>query len=225
MTAHSSAAVLLLSCALLLLAPGAARSEGADLPVFYLTYDSSLDSEETVDQLEQSAFRHTVRLRIKEKFSDVLTTNLLTAFSRKEYLLESGSYSYVYLNPYATIDLTERIRWYQGFRSKWIFYDEPGSDGESKDFTSLYFDTRLIFKAMDQIKITPSVKGTYDVFENEEKSRQTYAFGLRIDSRLENVRLSGKYRAVNRFPMQPESDVARRFNNEFGASLSWDPNR
>jgi len=225
MTAHTSALVMLLSCALLLLCPAQIRPDGADLPVFFLYYDSSLDSEETADQLEQSAYRHTARLRIKERFSDALTTNLVTAFSRKEYMTESGSYSYVYVNPYAALDLTDRVRWYQGFRSKWIVYDEADEDGRPKDFTSLYFDTRIIFKTSDFVKITPSVKGTYDLFENEEKSRQYYAFGLRIDSKFDNLRLSGKYRAVTRFPLEPESDVSRRLTNEFGAILSWDPNR
>jgi len=195
------------------------------LPVFYLKYDASLGSEETEEDIELSSYRHTVSLRIKEQFSKAFATNVLTSYSRKDYLLEKGSYSYVAVNPYMTYDITDKLRWYQGARSKWVTFDETDSDGESKDFTSLFFNSKLIFKPIDAIKLTPSVKGVYDLFENEEKTRQTYTFGFAVDTKIDNVRVGGRYRAVTRLPLAEESTVTRRFNNEFGASLSWDTNR
>lgn len=195
------------------------------LPVFYLKYDASLGSEETEEDIEQSNYRHTMSLRIKEQFSKRFTTNVLTSYSRKEYLLEKGSYSYVAVNPYMTFDITDKLRWYQGARSKWVTFDETDSDGESKDFTSLFFNSKLIFKPISAIKLTPSVKGVYDLFENEEKTRQTYTFGFAVDTKIDNVRVGGRYRAIARLPLAEESTVTRRFNNEFGASLSWDPNK
>jgi hypothetical protein len=195
------------------------------LPVFYLKYDTLLGSEETEEDIEQSTYRHTVSLRVKEQFSKEFTTNVLTTYSRKEYLLEKGSYSYIAVNPYMTFDITDRVRWYQGVRSKWVYYDETDSEGESKDFNSLFFDTELIFKPIDNLRLTPSVKGVYDLFQNEEKTRQTYTFGFALNTRIENVHLGGRYRAVTRFPLSEESTVSKRFKNEFGASMSWDPNR
>jgi opacity protein-like surface antigen len=203
----------------------AGYTEDTKLPVFYLKYDASLGSEETEEDIEQSSYRHTVSLRIKEQFSRSFTTNVLTTYSRKEYLLEKGSYSYVAVNPYITYDITDKLRWYQGVRSKWVTFDETDSDGDSKDFTSLFFNSKLVFKPIDAIKLTPSVKGVYDLFENEEKTRQTYTFGFAIDTKIDNVRVGGRYRAIARLPLAEESTVMRRFSNEFGASLSWDPNK
>ncbi len=200
-------------------------SEEAKLPVFYLKYDGSQGSEESEDELEQTSFRHTASLRIKEQFSEDLTANVLTTYSRKKYEDQAGSYHYVAVNPYTTLDISDKLRWYQGARSKWVIYDEKDEDGESKDFTSLFFNTRLIFKPIDAIKLTPSVKGVYDHFENEDKTRQTYTFGFAVDTKIENVRLGGKYRAITRLPLGEESSVSMKLTNEFGASLSWDPNK
>ena len=120
------------------------------LPVFFLKYDGVLGSEETEEEeIEQSSNRHMVSFRIKEVFRGRFTANLLTAYSRKEYLLQAGSYWYVYVNPYMKLDLTDRIRWDSGLRSKWIFYDERDSEGNIKDYTSLLFNTKFTFKPID----------------------------------------------------------------------------
>jgi hypothetical protein len=121
--------------------------------------------------------------------------------------------------------MSDQVRLLQGFRSKSVYYDELDSDGLSKDFTSLLFDTRLTLKPIDQIRIIPSVKGIYDLFQNDSKTRQTYVMGLGINTKIDGVRLGGRYRAITRSALGPESEVGFRFNNEFGASLSLDPNR
>ncbi len=88
-----------------------AAAQEAKLPVFYLKYDGALGSEETEEeQIEQSSNRHTVSFRIKEEFSKSFTANLLSAYSRKEYLLQAGSYWYFYVNPYMKLDLSDRVR-------------------------------------------------------------------------------------------------------------------
>ncbi len=51
------------------------------------------------EEIEASSQRHKVTLRIKEEWSDEVTTNLYTAVSWKEYFLEKARYSYFYLNP------------------------------------------------------------------------------------------------------------------------------
>jgi len=201
-------------------------SEEPKLPVFTLKYDGALGSEETEEEdIEQSSNRHTVSLRIKEELSKRLTASVITAFSRKEYLLQSGSYSYTYVNPTVTLDVSEKLRWTSGIRSKWIFYDEMDYEGNDKDFTSLRFDTSLIFRPIKELKLTPSVRGEYDLHTNETKTKQTYTLGFAIDARISSVTLGGRYRAITRLPLSPDSDVAFKLNNEFGAGLSWDPNK
>lgn len=202
------------------------NSSETKLPVFYLKYDAALGSEETEEEdVEESSYRHTVSLRIKEEFSPRLTANLLTAFSRKEYLLQAGSYRYFYLNPYFTVDLTDAVRWYNGFRTKWILFDELDSSGLVKDYTSIYYSTRFVFSPITPLKITPSFKGMYDIYDNPAKSRQSYTFGLDLDARIDSVTLGGGYKAITRFPLDEESEVPFRLDNEIGVNLSWDPNK
>lgn len=86
------------------------------LPVFFLRYDGGVGSEEIEpeeseeEEVEPSSQRHKITLRIKEQWSDSLTTNLYTAVSRKEYFLQSGSYTYFYINPDFIWDITDRVR-------------------------------------------------------------------------------------------------------------------
>ena len=118
--------------------PIIAYSQGMKLPVFYLKYDGALGSEETEEEsIEQASNRHTLSLRVKEEFGKRFTANLLTLYSRKVYLLQAGSYWYFFVNPYMTFDITDKIRWENGFRSKWIFYDEMDSDEKIKDYTNI----------------------------------------------------------------------------------------
>ncbi len=121
-----------------LLLPLLAPAQDMKFPVFFLRYDGGVGSEEIEpeeieeEQLEPSSQRHKVTLRIKEEWSDSLTTNLYTAVSRKEYFLQTGSYTYFYLNPDFAWDITDRIQWSTGFRSKWIVYDELDAGGLPK---------------------------------------------------------------------------------------------
>ena len=202
------------------------------LPVFFLRYDGGVGSEEMEpeegeeEEVEPSSQRHKVTLRIKEQWSDSLTTNLYTAVSRKEYFLQSGSYTYFYINPDFVWDITDRVRWSSAFRSRWTWYDELDSYGESKELTSLLAKTELTLKVLDQLKLTPSFRSVLDLYRNEEKIQQTYTAGLSVESRINpEVRLSGRYRGILRIPLGDESTVGDRFNNEFGINLSWDPNK
>jgi hypothetical protein len=202
------------------------------LPVFYLRYDGGMGSEkieaeeEEDEEVEPSSQRHKVTLRIKEQWSNSLTTNLYTAASRKEYFQQSGSYTYFYINPDFVWDITDRVRWSSGFRSKWTWYDEMDSYGESKDLTSLLAKTELTLKVLDRLKLTPSFRSMFDLYRNKEKIQQTYTVGLRVESRINpEVHLSGRYRGIVRVPLGVESTVSDRFNNEFGINLSWDPNK
>jgi hypothetical protein len=212
--------------AVLLLASAWAFGQEAKLPVVALKYDGGYGSEEIEeeDQIEPSSHRHTVLLRIKEELGEGFTVNLYSAVSRKEYLQEKGSYLYFYLNPDAIWYLTDRLRWYTALRTKWIFYDELDSDGKVKDYGSYLAKTDLTIKAAEGLKLIPSVQGIWDVYQNPEKSIQTYIAGLNITSQIAGWSFSGRCRGTARFPLSPQSTALFRFNTEFGLSASWDPN-
>ncbi len=173
-----------------------------------------------------SSQRHKVTLRIKEEWSDELITNFYTAVSRKEYFHQSGSYSYFYLNPDIAWEITDRIKWYTGFRSKFIFYDELDSNGNPKDYTSLLAKTYITFKPLDKLKIIPSFQGVFDLHQNREKTQTTNIFGLSVAYKImDNVQVGGRYRGSLRSSLGDQSTVPMRFNNEFGVNVSWDPNK
>jgi hypothetical protein len=209
----------------------ACPAQDMKLPVFFMRYDGGVGSEriepEDVEEelFEASSQRHKVTLRIKEEWSEALTTNLYTAVARKEYFLQSGSYTYFYLNPDFAWDITDRIQWATGFRSKWAFYDELDTLGQPKDFTSLWLKTELSLRLLRELKLVPFLQGVFDLYENEEDTEQTYVAGLGVESRLRgNWRLTGRYRSILRLPLGPDSTADGRFNHEFGVNLSWDPN-
>jgi hypothetical protein len=209
-----------------------AWAEEIRLPELFLYYDGGagsqeIDAEETEEQeMEPYSQRHRVTLRIKEQWSDSLTTNLYSAISRKLYLRQNGSYTYFYLNPEYVWDVSDRLRWRSEFRYKRTWYDEPDAGGESKDLNSLLAETEITWKALERLKITPFLRGVFDLYENPEKVQQIYTAGLSFESKINPaVRLSGRYRAIAQVPLGDESTVSNRFNNEFGVNLSWDPNR
>jgi len=215
----------------LFLLPLLAPAQDPKLPVFFLRYDGGVGSEqiepEDVEEelFEPSSQRHRLTLRIKEEWSEQLVTNLYTAAARKLYYLQPGSYTWFYLNPDFAWDITDRLQWSTGFRSKWTVYDELDSFGDPRDFTSLLLKTGLTLRLMRELKLVPFVQGVLDLYENEENSQQTYVAGLGVESRLRgDWRLSGRYRGILRLPLGPESLVSGRFNHEFGVNLSWDPN-
>ena len=201
------------------------------LPVFFLRYDGGVGSEriqpEDVEEelFEASSQRHKVTLRIKEQWSEALTTNLYTAVARKEYFLEPGSYTYFYLNPDFAWDITDRLQWSTGFRSKWAFYDELDTSGQPRDFTNLWLKSELSFRLLRELKLVGLLQSVFDLYENQENMEQTYVAGLGVESRLRgDWRLAGRYRGILRLPLGPKSTAPGRFNHEFGVNLSWDPN-
>jgi hypothetical protein len=199
--------------------------------VFFLRYDGGVGSEQLEpeeleeEQFEATSHRHRLTLRIKEQWSEALVTNLYTAAARKQYLEQAGSYSWFYLNPDFSWELTDRLQWSTAFRAKWTVYDELDSFGRPKDFTSLLARSELAFRLLRELKLVPYVQGVFDLCEDEADTQQTYVAGLGVESRLRgDWRLAGRYRGILRLPLGPDSTIGGRFNHEFGVNLSWDPN-
>ncbi len=215
----------------LFLLPPACRAQDLKLPVFFLRYEGGVGAEriepEDVEEelLEPSSQRHKVTLRIKEEWSESFTTNLYTAVARKVFYLEPGSYTYFYLNPDFAWDITDRLQWSTGFRTKWAHYDELDSLGQPRDFTNLWLKTELAFRLLRELKLVGLLQSVFDLYENGENTEQTHIAGLAVESRLRgDWRLSGRYRGILRLPLGAQSTATSRFNHEFGVNLSWDPN-
>jgi hypothetical protein len=211
----------------LLFVPLLCPAQDIKLPVFFLRYEGGVGLEEIepeeIEEEQEEAFsqRHKVTLRIKEQWSDAFTTNLYTAVSRKEYSSRSGTYSYFYLNPDFAWDITDRIQWSTGLRSKWTWYDQ-----NPEDLISLLAKTELTFRLLDGLKLTPFVQGVFDLYQNRTKAQQTYIAGLGLESRLSTAwRLNGRYRSITRAALGADSAVLGQYNHEFGVNLSWDPNK
>ena len=225
----------ILCIAVLLLLAGLAGAEQIKRPVFFLRYEGDVGyaelkpeevEEEDEELLSTESHRHKITLRIKEQFDNDFTTNLYSAVSWKIYEDGSGDYTYFYVNPESVWDITDRLRWRTELRSKWTWYDQLDSEGESKDLASFLVKSELTFKVLDQLKVIPSFRGVFDLYSNEAKLQQTYTAGLSFESRLNPaVRFSGRYRGIFRTALGTESEVSDRLNNEFGLNLSWDPNR
>jgi len=196
------------------------------LPVFFLRYSGSVGQEEYEfeDELEAAAQRHTVSLRIKEELSNIFVTNLLTVYSRKEYFNQIGSYNYYYIYPDFTWKITDSVKWFNGFKVKWYFFDELDSFGEVKDYTTLLYNTDLTFKIGEDFEISPLAQALYELYVNEEKSRQNYCLGIKLEYDMGNVVLTGRYKTTLRWPLTEETTVEKRIDHEFGVGLVWDPN-
>lgn len=213
--------------ALLLLVPLFCPAQEMKLPVFFLRYEGGVGFEEIEpeeieeEQVETSSQRHRVTLRIKEQWNDDFTTNLYTAVSRKEYFLQAGSYSYFYLAPEFAWDITDRIQWSSGLRSKWTWYDQ-----NPHDLTSLLAKTELAISVLDGLKLMPFLQGVFDLYQDRAKAQQTYIAGLGLESRLASGwKLNGRYRSIMRTALGADSAVLGQYNHEFGVNFSWDPNR
>ena len=211
---------------LLPLVPGSAQE--IKCPVFFLRYDGGTKFEEA-DEEQESLLdyqRHKLTFRIKEQYSDELTTNLYTTFFLKLYDESSDSdYWYFYLNPNCIWDVTDRLRWTSEFRSKWQWNCNVG-EKDDPDITSLRARTELTFKLLEQLKIIPSIQSVFDLDSSPEDRQQIYTAGIRFESRINpQVRLNARYRAILRAPLGDTSDVGREDRHEFGINLSWDPNK
>jgi len=196
------------------------------LPIFTVKYDGGYGREETgeTEEVEPDSYRHTVLLRVKEELGRDLTVNLYSAFSRKLYLSESGSYLYGYVNPDMAWYIAESLKWYAGLRAKWVGYDELDTEGRSKDYGTYLAKTDVTIKPLDRLKLIPSLQGVWDVHENTEKSAQTYTAGLNMSSQFGGWELSGRFRGSVRLPLGGDSIVPSRLNAEVGLSGTWDPN-
>ena len=197
-----------------------AFTQDLHLPIFYLKYDFGIGIEEDDGVTEQTDDKHKASFRIKERWSNILTTNLTFTFYDKNYVDGAGDYNYYSLYPEFTFRFNNSLKLDTGFRSKWVVYENT-----LNDYTDLMFKTTFTFKPIPQISLIPSFQGTYSLYNDEERSKQTYVFGFGITTKLNSFVLSGSYRGTLRNPLNSDSTVNMDFYNQFSVGLTFDPNK
>ncbi len=214
---------------LFLLAAALGAAQEAKLPVFYLKYTGGLGMEEPEYEdaaaLEPSSVRSSVSLRVKEEISRSLVGNLTLYYSTKDYRDGAADYRYFYIKPEVSLDLTDRLTLETELRSKWVSYDEPASATVSGDYLELTGGIATTYEPVRGTRITGLLKSGFDLYENEAKSQQTYAAGLRVLSRLDGVTVGASYRGTLYTALGAASAESASLTNELGVSLTWDPNR
>ena len=203
-------------------------AQGAKLPVFYLRYSGGVGFEELEEDdagLEPASVRHSVSLRIKEQLSRALVSNLTLFYSTKDYEDTSDDYTYFYLKPEFSYDLSDRVTLATEVRSKWVYYDESASSPTPKDYMQLTGVIATTYEPVRGTRITGTVKSGYDLYENETNSEQSYAVGLRVLSSLQGVTVGGNCRATLYAPLGSANAESRDLTSEFGVTLTWDPNK
>lgn len=205
-----------------------AQAQGTRLPVFYLRYTGGVGFEELDDDdvgLEPSSVRHSVSLRIKEQFSRLLTGNLTLFYSTKDYAGSTADYSYFYLKPDLSVELSDRLTLDGQVRSKWVSYDEPALSPDSRDYLQVTGGIATTYEPVRGTRITASANSGFDLCDDEARSEQSYGMGLRVVSRLRNVTFGGSYRGTLYVPLGSASEQTTDLSSEFGVNLTWDPNK
>jgi hypothetical protein len=207
----------------------AKQPQRAKLPVFYLRYTGGVGMEEPEYEdaaaLEPSSVRNSVSLRIKEELSRAVVGNLTLYYSTKDYKDGTADYSYFYLKPEMSLDLTDRVTLETQLRSKWVSYDEAASAAASSDYLELSGGVATTYAPVRGTRITGLLKSGFELYENDARSQQTWAAGLRVLSRLDGVTVGASYRGTLYTPLGAASEESTSLTNEFGVSLTWDPNR
>jgi len=236
MNARSAPAALAVLRALAAL-PSAA--EGSPLLPGSLRYEHGLGyremapdpeaPEEDDMEMEDYSRRHKLTLRLKEQWSDTLTTNLYTVAALKDSEDASESYGYFYLNPDLAWALSRRLKWGLSLRSKLTWLEPDASLGGPVDLLGLLAKTSLTWKAHERLKLVSSLQGAFDLYQDPArlgKTAQTYTAGLSLESKLaDGLGLVGRYRGSFRYPLGPEATIDRLSNNELALAVSWDPNK
>ena len=199
--------------------------EAVQWPVLFLKYDVESGNDITEDRtLDISSYKHTVSFRIREEWRSPFTTNAYFSYTRKEYIVKKGDYFSFSVNPDFTWKISDCLKWVGGFQSKWVVYDEPDSEGSSKNYTCVSFDTELSYKAGGLIDFNPGWQGRFYLYENRQKSKQEHTFDLYLSTRLKNIIFTGHLKGILEFPLNRDSPAPSAFKPMLGIDFTWDPN-
>jgi hypothetical protein len=215
-------------CVVCLLALCAGTSLAAPkLPVVSLAYDATVGSTETEEEtLEDSSYRHQATLRIREEWSRVLVSTLVSDLTRKLAVSGGGtSYTTFQIAPQIRWNVVDALKWDATLLVRRALYDEPYATGVSRDYTRLKADTGLSLGLAAGVTLVPRLQAAFELYDDPVRSRQTYGFGVSLDARLGRWTLGADYRGSFRLGLGDLSLVEQRMDHSFGADVSWDPNR
>jgi len=198
------------------------------LPTFLLRYEITGGTIEDADPDEDimipSSLRNAASLTIRED-ADPLSLGLLIRYSAKDYLLQTGDYSYLSLDPEAKLKLSEALTLGASSGFKWASSPEPDSSGLSKDYLALKGGMDATWKPLKGTALDISASAEYDLYDASEKARQLYSVSAGLSSRLGEIVLNVRYRGTFRMPLGDAVLVDQTALNTASVSLQWDPNR
>jgi hypothetical protein len=197
------------------------------LPVVSLAYDGSLGSAETDEEtLEETSYRHQATLRIREEWSKVLVSTLVSDLTRKIAVSGTGtSYTTFQIAPQLRWNATDALKWDTTFLVRRALYDAPYATGEPREYTRLKADMGLSLGLAAGLTLAPRLQAAFELYDDPQRSRQVYGFGVTLDARLGRWTLGADYRGAYRLGLGGLSLVEQRLDHSFGADVSWDPNR
>jgi hypothetical protein len=198
------------------------------LPVFTLRYEVSqgIEEDEEEGSLEPSYTRNTVSFRVKEELGNRFRATLTTRFSEKNFD-DPGQDDYWYFAA------TPGLEWSLGqvfglgteFVVKTAVFDGTDSDGLSRDYVDVGPKLFADWKIRRGLKLDAWLRSTYSLYENELKSRQTYAFSVGVTGRWGEWSVGTRYRGTARLPLGDESRQQVGGYHLGSINVSWDPNR
>jgi hypothetical protein len=205
-----------------------AAAQDWELPVVTLRYGltdgAAEDPVPDEDILVPASMRNTVELHIRES-ADPLDLGFTLRYSAKDYLLQSGDYSYISAGQDVDLSITDAVDLGMSIGLKWLTSPEPDSSGLSKDTLTLNGGITADIDLAKGTGLDASVKAQYDLHAADVKSRQLYTAGVGFSSRLGQFLFGARYRGTLRLPMSVVTDVTMNMLHDVTLSLQWDPNR
>jgi hypothetical protein len=212
----------------LAVAPPAVSALDWELPVFTVKYEMTDGAIENPvpdeDVFIPSSLRNFLEFHVREN-ADPLDLGLTVRYSVKDYLLQSGDYSYVTVSQSANLEATKFLDLGLTAGLKWSGSPQLDSSGQPKNYLALNGGITADIELFKGTGIDASLKAEYDMHEDQADSRQIYTAGLGVSSRLGQFLLGARYRGTFRLPLGDLSGVDMSMLHVASLSLQWNPNR
>jgi hypothetical protein len=197
------------------------------LPVFTLKYEVAGGESEDPDEedtLLPSSLRNTMSLHIKEDAGSA-AFGLTLRGSNKDYLLQTGDYSYMEILHDASFRLGEA--WKLGYlvAMKSIEYPQGYANGLSRDAVTMKAGTTASLSFGGGTGVEAALTGRFVLADNTLADAQAYVVSAGLSSRFGAWLMGVRYRGEFRLPLGPASAAGSNMYHTAGLSLQWDPGR
>jgi len=220
---------LVLAC-LILACP--AHGDQWKLPVVTLRYETAagVEEEEEEGTLSAAYWRHSLALRVKEERGRSFRATVTGRVSCKDFTEgDANDYWYFAVVPGLEWSIGRVLGVGAEFAVKKAVFGEIGDTAEGAPDGRNYLDLgpKLFadWAIITGLKLDAWLRSTYSLYEDEERTRQAYSFGVGLTGRRGQWSVGARYRGTARYPLGEESQ--REFGGYHVASVnvSWDPNR